>query len=74
MCHSQSRAQDGAEEDFDAGSDISPHTMEDDGEDEDNDSEEDEAVGQENALKLGESNLQTWQKWTSEHDYAIAGW
>jgi len=76
LCHSQSQAQDGAEEDFDAGSDISPHTMEDDGEDEDNDSEEDEAVGQENALKLGESILQTWQKQASklEHDYAIAGW
>ena len=48
-----------AKEDVDAGSDISPHTMEDEGEDEDNDSEENEAVGQENALKLGESILQT---------------
>ena len=76
MCYSQSQAQDGAEEDIDAGSDISPHTMEDEGEGEDNDSEEDEAVGHENALMFGESILQTWQKRASklEHDYAIAGW
>ena len=27
-------------------------------------------------MKLGESILQTWQKWASklEHDYGIAGW
>ena len=43
--YSQSHAQDGAKEDADAGSDITPHTMEDEDDDEDNDSEE---VGQEN--------------------------
>ena len=57
LCYSQSQAQDGAKEDVDAGSDIYPHTMEDEGEVKDNNSEEDEAVGHENALKLGESIL-----------------
>ena len=56
MYYRQSQAQDGAKEDVNACSDISPHTMEDEGEDEDNDSE-DEAVGQENSLTLGESIL-----------------
>jgi hypothetical protein len=46
LCYSQSQAQNGAKVDVDTGSDISPHTMEDEGEDEDNDSEEYEDVGQ----------------------------
>ena len=76
MCYSLSQETDGAKEDVDAGSDITPHDMEDEEEGEDNDSEEEEAVGQENALNLGESILQTWKKWASklEPDYAIAGW
>jgi hypothetical protein len=47
--------------------------MEDDEEDEDNDSEKDGAVGQENALKLGESILQALQKWASKLDMQLLG-
>ena len=76
MCYSLSQETDGAKENVDAGSDITSHDMEDEEEGEDNDSEEEEAVGQEKPLKLGESILQTWKKWASklEHDYAIVGW
>ncbi len=76
MCYSLSQETDGAEEDVDAGSDITPHDMEDEEEGEDNDLVEEEAVGQENNLNLGESILQTWKKLASklEHDYAISGW
>ena len=72
---SLSQEADAAHEDDDAGSDVTPHHIED-GDGEDSDSEEEEAVGQGSSLSMGECILQTWKKRAAklEHDYAIAGW
>ena len=72
---SLSQEADAAHEDDDAGSDVTPHHIED-GDGEDSDSEEEEAVGQGSSLSMGECILQTWNKRATklEHDYAIAGW